>query len=411
MNKTSKVIFWIWICYFPLLVACSSLELEPTIDGSEVTNSENEKTGETDYSYLLNKSICLIENDIVAFDDSLFYISRDLGKTWNSGPKLDKGQIVRLAYLFNDGTLFYCTDDKCFYSTDNATVEQSSVYDIDGQVFVPSSPFHSFSAYEHDAKRVIQDDRELLCWGNYNNEESINPGFVSRIWLTYDKGKTVRCSFKFGTSTINNSVINARHVHSVNYNQNDSSFWVSTGDDQRTSHWLKGVFDSKLGEINWELIGTGLDYKTGNLQFYENWIYASKDSQPGGVFRIKYDEAKDMSRKEPLFQTPNDCLSVYLGKKGDIVAIMTTTGGSKNPCNIYYSTDQKTFAEIEVPIPRDLLEYGYSIFYNTWGINEDGYLLTGIRTRGKTPLSQWDTLPCIWLNDIIRDSGYPRAFL
>ena len=407
MNKTSRVIFWIWICFFPLLVACSSLELEPTIDCSKATNSENEKTEETeeteetDYSYLLNKSICLIENDIVAFDDSLFYISRDLGRTWNPGPKLDKGQIVRLAYLFNDGTLFYCTDEKCFFSSDYNIVEQSSVYDIDGQVFVPSSPFHSFSAYEHDAKRVILEDREILCWGNYNNEEPVNPGFVSRIWLTYDKGKTVRCSFKFGTSRIDNSVINARHVHSVNYNQYDSTFWASTGDDQSTSHWLKGVFNSKLGEINWELIGTGLDYKTGNMQFYKNWIYASNDSQPGGVFRIKYDEATDMSRKESLFQTPNDCLSVYVGKSGDILAIMTTTGGGYNPRNIYYSTDQKSFTKVEAPIPDYLLGYGYSIFYNTWGITNDGYILTGIRTRGKTPLSKWNLLPSLWLNDVI----------
>lgn len=407
MNKIIKAIFRIWSCYFPLLVACTSLELEPTIDGSKATNSENEKTEETDYSYLLNKSICLIENDIVAFDDSLFYISRDLGKTWNPGPKLDKGQIVRLAYLFNDGALFYCTDDKCFYSTDYATVEQSSVYDIDGQVFVPSSPFHSFSAYEHDAKRVIQGDREVLCWGNYNNEESINPGFVSRIWLTYDKGKTVRCSFKFGTSTINNSVINARHVHSLNYNRYDSTFWVCTGDDPKTSHWLKGVFNSKLGEIKWELIGTGLDYKTGNMQFYKNWIYASKDSQPGGVFRIKYDEARDMSRKELLLQTPNDCLSVYVGNSGDILAIMTTTGGSCDPRIIYYSINQKAFTTFEAPIPDFLLEYGYSILYNTWGITDDGYILTGIRTRGKTPLSKWDLLPSLWLNDVIKNCRLP----
>ena len=141
------------------------------------------------------------------------------------------------------------------------------------------------------------------------------------------------------------------------------------------------------------------------MQFYKNRIYASKDSQPGGVFRIKYDEANDMSRKESLFQTPNDCLSVYVGKSGDILAIMTTTGDGYNPRNIYYSTDQKSFTKVEAPIPDFLLGYGYSIFYNTWGI-----ILTGIRTRGKTPLSKWDFLLCLWLNGVINNAGFPFAF-
>lgn len=391
----------IWICASFLFISCSSIQID--IDPKQEIK--------IDYSYLFKKSISLIESDIIALDDSLLYISRDLGRSWTQGPRLGDGQIVRMAYLFKDGTLFYCTDDKCFYSNDYVTVKESCVVDVNDEAFIPTSPYHSFSVYEHDAKRVIIEDTEVLCWGNYNNEESINPGFIPRIWITVDNGKTVKCTFKFGSSLIDKRAINTRHIHAVNYNKADSSFWASTGDDALYSHWLKGKYNTITKNIDWELVGTGIDYKTGNIQFYDDWIYASRDSHPGGVMRIRYNDAKDMSKKELLFQTPNDCLSVYLGKKGDIVAIMTTTGGSKNPCNIYYSTDQKTFAEIEVPIPRDLLEYGYSIFYNTWGINEDGYLLTGIRTRGKTPLSQWDTLPCIWLNDIIRDSGYPRAFL
>ena len=59
-----------------------------------------------DSSYLLSKCISLIERDVIALDDSVLFISRDLGKTWEKGPTLEKGEFVRLASLFEDGTLF-----------------------------------------------------------------------------------------------------------------------------------------------------------------------------------------------------------------------------------------------------------------------------------------------------------------
>ena len=181
-------LFYCLFCFSFLLSfsSCSPLEIDEPLPE------------EVDYSYLLNNSICLIEKDIIALDDSMFYISRDLGQSWEAGPRMAKGQIVRLAYLFEDGTLFYCTDDKCYYSIDHKTVSESIVLDLDNKPFTPSSPFHSFSAYEHDAKRSVIDGKEILCWGSYNNEKNNNPGFIPRIWITSDCGKTVTCSFKFG---------------------------------------------------------------------------------------------------------------------------------------------------------------------------------------------------------------------
>lgn len=390
-----------WKSIMPLILFISACSTDIDI---------NDLEKEIDCSYLLNRCICLVEKDVIALDDSVLFISRDLGNTWKKGPTIEEGQFVRLAYLFKDGTLFFCTDEECYYSTDYVTVNKSATYDIDGSFFSPESDFHSFSAYEHDGIRQIINNEEVLCWGNYNNEEDINPGFIPRIWLTTDNGVSVKCVLKFGTSVLNNDVIKARHVHAINYNPRDSSLWVSTGDDSNTSHWIRGRYSNSKGSIEWELIGTGLAYKTGNIQFYQGWIYASKDSRPGGVFRVKYEDASSFNKQETLFETPNDCLSVYVGHNGDIVAIMTTTGGDSNPRNIYYSRDGSTFYEIEAPIPEDLLEYGYSIFYNTWGITEDGKLMSGIRTRFKSPLSRWDFTPSIWLNDVINDAGYFSAF-
>lgn len=399
LKRESVIPLILYIIYlFFFISACSA----------DIVIDDIEK--EVDRSYLLNKCISLIERDIIALDDSVLFISRDLGQTWEKGPTIEKGEFVRLAYLFEDGTLFYCTDKDCFYSKDYQIVEKSTVYDIDGTIFSPDSPFHSFSAYEHDGFRQIIDGKEILCWGSYNNEEAINPGFIPRVWMTSSGGELVKCVLKFGTTRIDGEIINARHVHAVNFNLEDASLWVSTGDSQNTSHWIRGVYSPSLDTISWEVIGTGFAYKTGNIQFYRGWIYASKDSQPGGVFRVKYEDARLYKKQETLVETPNDCLSVYIGKNGDIIAIMTTTGGNYNPRSIFYSIDGIFFHEIKAPIPEDLLEYGYSIFYNTWGITEDGKLLSGIRTRNKAPLSGWNCNPSIWLDEVLADAGYTEVF-
>ena len=170
------------------------------------------------------------------------------------------------------------------------------------------------------------------------------------------------------------------------------------------------MYDSLTDDIKWELIGTGLAYKTGNIQFYDNWIYASKDSRPGGVIKVKYVDARDRSKQIKNLETPNDCLSVYIGSHGDLLAIMTTTGGEYDPSCVFYSRDRVSFTEIALPILDNLTRYGYSIFYNTWGVTEKGDILSGIRTRNKSPLSEWVFSPSIWLSEELRRAGFRDAF-
>ena len=220
--------------------------------------------------------------------------------------------------------------------------------------------------------------------------------------MTSDYGKTVQCTYRFSES----DELEARHVHAVNYNRDDSTFWAQTGDYEGQCHWLKGQYDSNKDNIIWELIGSGMEYKTGNMQFYDGWIYAAKDSYPGGVFRVKYDDARSLKDKsENIITTPNDCLSVYVSNKGEIVVIMTTTNSTMDPRNIYYSSDQRVFVNYQGPIPDFLLKYGYSIYYNTWGITQDGNLLSGIRTKDKVGLSGWNFTPSVWLNEVLLEFG------
>lgn len=377
---------------------------ENTGGKTEVTDVEIAKIPD-----LGGKCIALVDECIVALAEGNLYVSMDLGETWSQGPDVTSKGYIRNAYVFADSTLFFCTDQACYYSDDWKNVHESTVLDVDGTRFSPGDAIHHFSAYEHDGFRQTVAGKEVLCWGNYNNEEVTNPRYIPRIWLTTDSGKTVRCCFKFGESRIGDRLISARHVHAVNFNPGDQTFWAQTGDTASQSHWLKGVYNPDRDSIDWTIIGTGMNFKTGNMQFYQDWIIFSHDASPKGVFRIPYAWARDMSCREQILETPNECIAVYVGKKGDLVAIMTSYGGKADPRTIYYSPNQKDVFEIEGPIPEDLLKYGYSVYYNTWGIAPGGRLLSGIRTKGKGGPSKWDLTPSVWLNEVLAKAGFPDA--
>ena len=385
------------------LITCIPISIHCTGIQYDIKGADNNLPG---FSYFQDKCISLVDSCVIALDGQRLYVSKNLGQTWSEGPKVPNKEIVRMAYVFQTGTLFFCTDKGCYYSQDYDDIIPSSILDVDGTSFDQEAAYHTFSAYEHDGFRTIVDGKEILCWGGYNNEEYINPGFVPRIWMTSDNGKTVKCTIRLGEE----DSIKARHVHAVNFNKKDKSFWAQTGDFDGQCHWLQGFYDVYKDIIDWTLIGSGIDYKTGNMQFYEDWIYASKDSYPGGIFRVKYEDARNLhEKKELLFTTPNDCLSIYIGNKGEAVIIMTTTNSTIDPRNFYYSADVKEFISIEGPIPDFLLKYGYSIYYNTWGITEDGFMLSGIRTRERVGLSEWNFTPSVWLSSVLKEHGINLA--
>lgn len=347
------------------------------------------------------------DNFLVKREGLKISLSRDSGETFNEELDITEVGELKNIYLFQNGELMVSNHTQTFYSEDWETLYESAIYDIDGSPFVPESPTDNFSTFKTNKNRQIVDGQELWCWGNYTqNHNNI------RVWYTIDNGKTIKCCFKFKeTIPINDTDPTlCRHVHSVDFNPADNTFWIQTGDEPTTrdSHWIKGTYNLTLDTWEWERIGTGDNYKTSNMVFQGDYIYYAWDISFGGVARVKYDEVNLPEKHELVFATPNDCIGIYQGERGDMVVFLTNWGGSKRASTLFYSPDLINFYEIQGVLPTEL-DYHDTIYYSHWAVNSNGKLLSGIYAKDVMPLSEWERMPSVWIDDIIKRQGFPDA--
>ncbi len=346
------------------------------------------------------------EDFTVKYKDGTISLSRDGGKTYNKSIFVDDKDLQGI-HVFENGTLFFVDHTKCYYSHDWETLHESTVLDINGDPFVPYK-YHNFSInMGGDTHRHIIDGQEILCWGNYDYQYDTQYKNVN-VWYTVDKGETVKTAYKFRSTEADDGSGNlyTRHVHNVNFNPSDNTFWLQTGDfisngvDQR--HVLKGTYDLHEDEWNWSLVGTGHEFKWCNALFIGDYIYFSWDVSNGGVVRVPYDKANDISKHDLILATPNDCLAVIKSHKDEIIAVQAPYGGDDDSRNLYYSPDRKTWYRIENTIPE-----GYSMIAFLADMSTDNWGRVRATPQNMSPHK---VLPAIFLDEIVREAGFPDAF-
>lgn len=344
---------------------------------------------------------------LVKLEDNALHLSRNLGEDFTESVSIDGIGTINFIHLFEDGSLFLCDPVKAYYSKDWGILHESTVLDIHGEPYVPAEQ-DNFSRYKITSLPQIVDGVELLCWGAYAHTLP-----QKNIWYTSDKGVTVKSCFEFGVSVPNNRTtpISTRHIHNVDFNPNDETFWAQTGDEptERDSHWIQGKYDVLEDEWVWDVIGSGDNYKTSNMIFYNDYMYYAWDITGGGVARVRYDEAHLPEKHEVVFNTPNDCIGIYMGERGDLVAFQTRFWGAEQARVMYYSPNLVDFHRIVGDVP-DYLEDYETLYYKIWRVNNGGKLLAGVYLNTVMPLGEWDGLPSVWVDDIIKNAGFPNAF-
>ena len=105
-------------------------------------------------------------------------------------------------------------------------------------------------------------------WGNYSTGSSAYNNI--NIWMTSDKGKTVRSTYKFRDqrSDTDNPILFARHMHRVDFCPLDNTLWAQSGDHSRDGvreqHWLLGRYDHLTDTLTWEHLRSGKFAASGN---------------------------------------------------------------------------------------------------------------------------------------------------
>lgn len=356
------------------------------------------------------------ENWVYKLEGSKILISDNYGATYSKN--IDFSGIlteIRFIHRFSNGTLLIGDHKKLAYSVNGGQLVYSSVFDINGNPYVPQIQYDSFSLVNGSNVQIINNgSKEVFMWGNYNNSENDSMSPNCFIWYTEDYGKTVKCIFHFGQSIPVNrdTTIYARHVHNVEYNAKDNTFWLCTGDEPMdiNANWVqvKVNANSPTGfDFHW--INSGAPYQVSNLVFVDDWIYASLDTSGGGLVRIKYNEAGDPSKFQHLKTGLNDILFVYV-KNNRAIIIQSRWKGTQEGRRMWYSDDieNSSWHEIYGDMPEGYTDK--SIYCRVYYPNSKGMILSGIQMNYLQGWHQYNYTPSVWLNDILDKNGFKDAF-
>ena len=359
--------------------------------------------------------IASIDNYLVDFQVDKLVLSRDAGRTYTDTLSIpeDLG-IIKGVHVFDGGEILVMGHQKCYYSHDWENFTESSVLDIDGNVFT-TALYDNFTINRKNPHTQMINGKEIYCWINYSIHEDAQYKNIN-IWYTTDKGKTIKSCYSFRDvrDDVDNPNLFARHGHNVSFNPNDNTFWAMTGDFTTNgvmeSHVLKGQYDSVNDSWSWELVGSGDNYKWTMIEFRGDYVYYTLDHSWGGVMRCLLSDIGDTSKHVKIIKTPNDTIGLYMSDKGDMLVTQSVYGGTTKPRIFYYSEDWgETFHTIEGDVPVNY-DYQDACYYGFWAPNSDGKILSGVWSLSHESLDQWDRVPSVFIDDSIRRAGFPNAF-
>lgn len=356
------------------------------------------------------------ENWVYRLIGKTLHISQDYGisytKILDFSNKLNE---IRFIHRFSNGTLLLADNKRIAYTNDNVNLIYSNVFNLDGSIYIPNINYDNFTLVNgSNVQKMNNGTKEVFMWGNYNNSENDTMSPNCFIWYTEDYGTTIRCIYHFGESIPVNKTtpLYARHVHNVEYNPADNTFWFCTGDTpmEINANWGKIVPNpsSSTGfDVYW--INTGEPYQVSNLVFDGGYIYASLDTAGGGLVRIKYENAADPSKFEHLKTGLNDILFIYV-KNNHAIIVQSRWKGTQEGRRFWYSPNLSgnIWHEIYGDMPEGYTDA--SIYCRVYYPNSQGMILSGIQMNFNQGFHLYNFTPSVWLNDILDKNGFKDAF-
>ncbi len=357
--------------------------------------------------------ITTVDNTFVAYLHNKLYLSTDHGRTCTKSMDITGVGTIKFIHVFQDGSILFCSHDKAYYTTDFITFAESTVLDIDGSP-ATLTQFDNFSAYNYCNHQQIVNGHEVLVWGNYSTLSTIAYSHI-KVWYTVDMGATIKMCYKFRSDKMNTSTgfEYARHVHNVVFNPADSSFWILTGDHSSDGideqHVIKGFYNDVEDSWAWQTVGSGYNFKIAQMLFYGDYAYWTWDVTNGGVIKCLYTDIADITKHVQITQTLNDTLDIAMSASGEMIVIQSLAGGSDDPKKFLYSPDRINFYPITGTFPPSH-SYSPACYYALRGPTSQGKVSVGVYNYTLTTMENWPLNPRLFLDDFIREQGFPNAF-
>lgn len=347
---------------------------------------------------------------------NMLSLSSDYGITYTKSIDISSVGALRMLHIFTNGRAVLCGRQKAFY-TDFITLNQSTVLNLDGTLWDAQLLNDNFLTLNGTSTQYLPSGQECLVWGCYNNDENlnINGDTVVECFETSDYGATIKVIWRNKLTPVkqlNGSFgpVNCRHIHGVEYNKMDGSFWIQTGDEPNDSmsHWLRGV---KSGGVwSWQIIGSGVTFKTTQLKFLGDKIIYAKDSAGGGICQVKITEAGDISKHVQLVNQNVDPFGFALSNSGKIVTIPMKYFNNNYPGNMLeYSPNLKDWFKIYGDMPEG---FGTPdrIYARIWQPTSKGRVLCSMQPAFNQYMSQFNFLPSVFLDEILIKNGFKNPF-
>lgn len=337
-------------------------------------------------------------------DVEYIVISDNLGATWHKPIKNIIGNIVH-THIFSDGTILLCTSTSCYTTSDYETLEQSTVLDIDGSPYNAPKRKGFYSQMYHD-KYFFHDGVEMDIFGEYVLEDASTPRekLDARIWYTTDKGHTIKCAFRSGTTKIKGKEIRVRHIHYVGYCEKNEKFYVSTGDNNAESYFLEGIYDASQDAWSFSIIGSGVLFKFGYFWFDDSYAYFLTDYTSSsyldkkGILRCSIDSLIDINKYKNIYVCPKD-------EWGEIaiVNMIEYPNGVKVLFPDYLGVGVIWVAKSGYNFQKVSLDQQLLLGYNTMGPNLNNEVF--VLARGGTPIHNFNKATKYNLNVLLRRNG------
>lgn len=322
--------------------------------------------------------------------------SSDLGKHWKT-MKISFDSIT-FVHWFSDGTCLFCSPSHAYYTKDFDDLLESKVYDYDGSPLVSGTGCHSFfHEFNYNSKNIIVDNREIVLWTDYDN----GGNYISRLWYSDDKGRTVKCILKNKESIIDGEVLNIAHFHDSVWDDIEECLWITTGDHNNSNMLIKGVMSD--GEWDFSIVSRGDNSKFGQISYDEDYLYLVTDitsgDAPRGLVKVKKDSVSMRSAYQYLYVNPNKTAFIQFYDDGKGHRILFPDGAQKNLNKLYYASQCYDFRMMNFACSDgaerilgqtygpnnngDIIAITYSGYSGGLSLNMNRYLLSdGLKAAG-----------------------------
>ena len=305
--------------------------------------------------------------------DNLMH-SSDLGKHWKS--MKNKFDSINFVHWFSDGTCLICSPNQAYYTKDFDVLYESKMYDFDGSPIVTGTGCHSFfHEFNYNSKNIFVGDRELVIWTDYD----IGSNYISRIWYSADKGRTVKCILKNKESIIDGDLLSIRHFHDSVWDDIEKCLWVTTGDFNDENMLIKGIMSD--GEWDFSIVLRGEHSKFGQISYDDDYLYLVTDftsgDAPRGLVRVKRDSVSICSAYQYLYVDPNKTAFIQFFDDGKGHRILFPDGAQKNVNKLYYASQSYDFRMMSFACS----DGAERIIGQTYGPNNNGDIIV-ITYRG-----------------------------